>query len=117
MNNTTFVMGVVLTMLILFLSVGSHAAEAADMGDVTLQVLESNDPADIVNDISLPDVTEMDSHDDTRSASHDAAHDIEDQVRDAHDEIEDDIDDTKDDIDDSIDEAEVDHEEPPSNED
>lgn len=113
MNNTTFVMGVVLTMLILFLSLGSHAAEAADMGDVTLQVLESNDPSDIVNDIRLPDVTEMDGHDEMRSSSHGVTHDIEDQVRDSHDEIEDEIDETKDDIDDSIDEVEVDHEEPP----
>ena len=113
MNNTTFVMGIVLTMLILFLSLGAHAVEAAEMGDVTLQVLESNDPSDIVNDIDLPDVTEDRTHDEARSASHDSAHEIEDQVREAHDEIEDEIDDTRDDIDDSIDEAEVENEDPP----
>lgn len=113
MNNTTFVMGIVLTMLILFLSMGSHAAQAADMGDVTLQVLEENDPTDIVNDIDLPDLKGEDVGDSMRMGSHEAAHDIEDQVRDTHDEIEDDIDDTRDDIDDSLDEVEVDNPEPP----
>lgn len=114
MNNATFVMGIVLTMLILFLSLGSHAAQAADMGDVTLQVLEKNDPADIVNDIDLPDL----NNEDKKNAlgmemdAHEAAHEIEDQARDTHDEIEDDIGDARDDIDDSLDEAEVDNPDP-----
>jgi hypothetical protein len=110
MNNTTFVMGIVLTMLILFLSLGSHGAQAADMGDVTLQVLEGNDPTDIVNDIDLPDLKGEDGEDAARVDSHEAAHEIEDQVRDTHDEIEDDINDTRDDIDDSLDAAEEDTE-------
>lgn len=113
MNNTTFVMGIVLTMLILFLSLGTHAAQAADMGDVTLQVLEQNDPTEIVNDIDLPDLKGEDVDDPMRTDSHEATHDIEDQVRDTHDEIEDDIDDTRDDIDDDLDEVEVDNPEPP----
>lgn len=112
MNNTTFVMGIVLTMLILFLSLGSHAAQAADMGDVTLQVLEENDPTDIVNDIDLPDLKGEDVDDAMRMDSHEAEHEIEDQVRDTHDEIEDDIEDTRDDIDDSLDEAEEENELP-----
>jgi hypothetical protein len=114
MNNATFVMGIVLTMLILFLSLGTHAAQAAEMGDVTLQVLEKNDPTDIVNDIDLPDLKVEDGNDTLARDSHEATHEIEDQVRDAHDEIEDDIDDTKDDIEDSIDQAEVDNEDPPT---
>ncbi len=113
MNNATFVMGIVLTMLILFLSMGSHAAEAADMGDVTLQVLDSNDPTDIVNDIDLPDLKADSRNDAVGTGSHEATHEVEDQVQDTHDEIEDDIDDTRDDIDDSIDEVEVDNEDPP----
>ncbi len=108
MNNITFVMGIVLTMLILFLSLGAQGARAADMDDVTLQVLESNDPADIVNDISLPDV------DDSRDAMHDNSHDMEDDVHNAQDEIKDDIDDSRDDIEDSIDEAEVEGDNPTS---
>lgn len=112
MNNTTFVMGVVLTMLILFLSLTTHSAQAADMGDVTLQVLEKNDPMDIVNDIDLPNLKGEEVDDAMRMDSHEATHEIEDQVRDTHDEIEDDIDDTRDDIDDSLDEVEVDNEDP-----
>lgn len=108
MNNATFVMGIVLTMLILFLSLGAQAVEAADMEDVTLQVLESNDPSEIVNNISLPDF-EM-----NYNGMHDSSHDMEDGVHDAHDEIEDDISDTRDDIDDSIDEAEVEGDAPNS---
>jgi peptidoglycan hydrolase CwlO-like protein len=105
MNNTTFVMGVVLTMLILFLALSAHAVEAADMGDVTLQVLESNDPSGIINDIELPDARDIDKYDSKRE--------IEEHIGETQNEIENDIDEITDDIDDSIDEAEVDKEDPP----
>jgi hypothetical protein len=116
MNNATFVMGIVLTMLILFLSLSAQAVEAADMADVTLQVLESNDPSGIVNNIELPDIVtvEHDSSNDKHDSSHDAKHDIEDNVHDAHDGIEDDISDTRDDITDSLDQAEVEGDDPQS---
>jgi len=109
MNNATFVMGIVLTMLILFLSVGAHAVEAAEVADVTLQVLEDDDPTGLINEISLPAIEEMDGGQnigDAGKEANDHQQDIAEEAQDTHDEVEDDIGDTREDIDESVEEAE-----------
>jgi len=109
MNNATFVMGIVLTMLILFLSVGAHAVEAAEVADVTLQVLEEDDPSGLINEISLPAIDEANGGQgvgDTGKDASDHQQSIAEEAEDTHNEVEDDIGDTQDEIDDSVEEAE-----------
>ncbi len=112
MNDTTPVTGIVLALLVISLSLSAQAVEAADMDDVTLQILESNDPSDIVNNIELPEIDSVYQSDEIHDNSHESTHDVDENVHDIRDEVEDDIDDAKDDIEDSLEEAEEESDDP-----
>lgn len=103
MNKTTVVMALA---LILPMTV----AQASDMDDITMEVVESNDPSAMMNDIALPDVQKdveseqehaLSSRDDSLD---DVKQEMENEVEDTRSEIENEVEDTKVEI-----ETEVEH--------
>lgn len=119
MNTTT-----VFLALALLLPMG--AAQAGNLDDLTMQVMESNDPSSSINEMSLPDFdkSSVDTHRDKRDeAAHSAAdsrNEIESSVDDSKHEVADTMDDSRDQaqtaVDDSRDEIKQDIESSSHNE-
>jgi hypothetical protein len=87
------------------------AVHAAEVDDLTMQVIDSNDPADVVNEIELPDVEKnaledsqvsSDSHDaleqDAEDSKSEMSSEMETDVEDARQQVEDSVDSTRDDV-------------------
>lgn len=108
MNKTAMVMAIAMG-----LSFGT--VQAAEIDDLTLQVVDSNDPADMVNEIELPDVekaavddgrVEQDSRDGMEQDSPDAMEqEAEDNKGDVSSEMENEIEDTKQQVEDQVDDT------------
>lgn len=69
------------------------AAQAAELDDVTMQVLDSNDPSEMTNDIALPEIEKSTAQDQEESSTS-----TDEATDDSRDDTEQSMDDTKSDI-------------------
>jgi hypothetical protein len=93
----------IIILIALALGLPLSEAQAGDLDDLTMQVMESNDPSETINEIELPDIAQEALHHrehnrDFRDASqHDLSPGLDDSVNEVESEVEGKVDDSRND--------------------